>query len=116
MAEKFDSIDDYIAAQSSDVQPILAEIRRRVHATAPGLDEAIAYQIPTFRLKGRNVLHMAAWKQHVSIYPIPEGDADLDTAVNPYRAGKGTLKFALGTPFPFELVDRLAAAAVAGRS
>ena len=112
MADHFDSVDDYIAAQPSDVQRVLEEIRRRVHAAAPGLDEAIAYQIPTFKLNGKNVLHMAAWKEHVSIYPIPEGDEALEHDVDPYRAGKGTLKFPLAKPFPYELVDRLADAAV----
>ena len=116
MAEKFTSVDDYVAAQPPDVQPILDEVRRRVTATVPGSVEAISYQIPAFKLNGKDLLYVAAWKHHISIYPVPGGDEALERDVEPYRAGKGTLQFPLAKPFPYELVDRLAAAAVAQRA
>jgi uncharacterized protein YdhG (YjbR/CyaY superfamily) len=115
VAEKFASVDDYVAAQPPDVQQILDEVRRRVAAAAPGTIEAISYQIPAFKLNGKDLLYVAAWKRHISIYPIPKGDAALERDIDRHRAGKGTLQFPLGEPFPFDLVDRLAAAAVAQR-
>jgi uncharacterized protein YdhG (YjbR/CyaY superfamily) len=115
VAEQFASVDDYLAAQPPDVQQILDEVRRRVAASVPDSVEAISYNIPAFKLNGRDLLYVAAWKRHISIYPIPDGDEALERDIERYRAGKGTLQFPLSEPFPFDLVDRLAAAAVAQR-
>jgi uncharacterized protein YdhG (YjbR/CyaY superfamily) len=116
VAAKFPSVDDYVAAQPPDVQPILDEVRRRVATVAPTAVEAISYQIPAFKLNGKDLLYVAAWKHHISIYPIPDGDEALARDIDRYRAGKGTLKFPLAEPFPYDLVDRLTAAAVAQRA
>ena len=49
------------------------------------------------------------------MYPVPEGDDALAHDIASYRSGKGTLKFMLDEPFPYELFDRLVAAAAARR-
>jgi uncharacterized protein YdhG (YjbR/CyaY superfamily) len=75
----------------------------------PGTEERISYGIPTFTLDGRYVVYFSGWKEHVSVYPIPDADPALAQAIKPYMAGKGTLKFALGKPIPIELIQRVAA-------
>ena len=112
MAAKFASVDDYVAAQPPDVQRVLEEIRNRVAAAAPGVAESISYDIPTFKVGGKVVIYVGAWKNHVAVYPVPEGDAQLQHDVAPYRSGKGTLRFSRTEPFPYELLDRLVAAAL----
>ena len=72
MAEKFTSVDDYVAAQPPDVQPILDEVRRRVTATVPGSVEAISYQIPAFKLNGKDLLYVAAWTATSEMGPPPQ--------------------------------------------
>jgi uncharacterized protein YdhG (YjbR/CyaY superfamily) len=116
MAQKFDTVDEYVAAQPAPSRRILDEVRRRVGASVPDAVEAISYQIPTFKVGGKAVLYVAAWKEHIAVYPIPDTDEQLATEIERYRSGKGTLKFPLDEPFPFELVDRLMSAAVAQRS
>jgi uncharacterized protein YdhG (YjbR/CyaY superfamily) len=73
--------------------------------------ESISYAIPTFSIAGRPVVYLAGWKKHISIYPIPELDEILAPQITPYLSGKGTAKFPLGEPIPYELiaaiVDRL---------
>ncbi|MEV5837305.1 DUF1801 domain-containing protein [Nocardia sp. NPDC052112] len=108
MADRAASVDAYIAGFPEDVRDVLQEIRHTVHRALPEATEAIAYDIPTFRLNGRNIVHFAGWKQHVSVYPIPDGDAAFERAVEPYRAGRGTLKFPLGKPVPYELITQVA--------
>ncbi|WP_330232238.1 DUF1801 domain-containing protein [Nocardia sp. NBC_00508] len=115
MAEPPPTIDAYLAAFPEDVRGILGEIRRTIRASLPDATEAISYGIPTFRLHGHNVVHFAGWKQHVSLYPIPEGDPALQRALEPYRAGKGTLKFPLGKPVPYDLIGRIATELAARR-
>lgn len=108
MAEQPTSIDAYLTAFPEDVRGVLEAIRRTIRTALPDATEAISYGIPTFRLHGHNVVHFAGWKQHVSLYPIPEGDPALQRAVEPYKAGKGTLKFPLGKPVPYDLIARIA--------
>jgi uncharacterized protein YdhG (YjbR/CyaY superfamily) len=108
MAETYGSVEEYIAAFPEDVQDVLDEIRHRVHTAVPDAQEKISYQIPTITFHGTPIIHFAGWKAHVSLYPVPEGDDDLAAALAPYLAGKGTCKFPLNRPIPYELIGRVA--------
>ncbi|MFH5879833.1 iron chaperone [Arthrobacter sp. NA-172] len=108
MAEHFETVDDYIAAQPDEVQTILREIRRRAYAAVPGAGQTISYGIPTITFDGHSVVYFAAWKHHISVYPAPGGDEEFERGIAPYRASKGTLKFPLGKPIPYELIEKVA--------
>lgn len=101
------TIDEYIAEFSPAVQEILEKIRRVVRGAAPDAQEAISYQMPTFKLKGV-LLHFAAFKNHIGIYPPIRGDAALEEAVAPYAGEKGNLRFPLDQPIPYGLIERIA--------
>ncbi|HUG21445.1 iron chaperone [Piscinibacter sp.] len=101
-----ETIDEYIAAFSPDVQAILQQIRQVVHRAAPDAQEAISYQIPAFKLNGV-LVYFAAFKKHVGFYPPVSGDARLEKAVSPYAGEKGNLKFPLDQPIPFNLIERI---------
>jgi uncharacterized protein YdhG (YjbR/CyaY superfamily) len=105
----FASIDEYIASFPPDVQRTLEEVRATIRAAVPGTEERISYGIPTFALDGRYVVYFSGWKRHVSVYPVPDADPELQREIAPYRAGKGTLKFALDKPLPLDLISRVAA-------
>ena len=105
---KFETVDGYLASLPPDVQSRLEDVRQAIHRAVPGSEEGISYDILAFRLRGRSYLSLAGWKGHISIYPIPRADADLDRALAPYKAGKGTLKFPLSEPVPLELVGKVA--------
>jgi uncharacterized protein YdhG (YjbR/CyaY superfamily) len=113
MAAKFASIDDYIAAADTGVRPILEDIRRTMHEAVPGAGEAIKYDMPTLTLDGRSIVHVAAWKHHIGLYPLPDGDPALAAELAPYETGKGTARFPLDQPVPVELIGRVAAALAA---
>lgn len=115
MAPTAASVDEYIATFPEATQEVLEELRHRVLATLPGAQERISYAIPTFTVDGQYVLYIAGWKKHVSIYPIPDGDAELDADLAPYLSGRGTIKLPLDRPVPWDLVDRAIAAQVAVR-
>ena len=113
MAQQFESVDDYIGSFPAEVQTVLQAARKTIHAADPDLQESISYGIPTFSVGGRPVVYLGGWKNHVSIYPIPDLDKALEPQVAPYLSGRGTAKFQLGKPLPHELitvlVERLAA-------
>ena len=112
---KFGTVDEYIASFPAEVRTVLEEVRRTVHAAVPGAGEKISYQMPTITLHGTPLLHFSGWKSHIAIYPIPPADEELTTALDPYRSGKGTLKFPLDKPIPYDLITRLTQAFVANR-
>jgi uncharacterized protein YdhG (YjbR/CyaY superfamily) len=109
------TIGDYIDSFPADVQEILEEVRGRIRNAVPTADETISYGIPTFTLGGRYLVYFAGWKRHISVYPIPAGDATFEREIEPYRAGKGTLKFPLSGPIPYDLIERVAALLVEER-
>ena len=100
MAPTAASIDEYISTFPEATQEILQELRRHVLAALPDAEERISYQIPTFAVDGQYVIYIAGWKNHVSIYPIPGGDEELDADLEPYLSGQGTIKLPLEATGP----------------
>ena len=86
---------------------ILNEMRTTIHDVIPGAAEGIRYSMPTFLIDDHSVIHFAAWKKHVSIYPAPNGDAAFEKAIAPYRSGEATAKFPLDQPIPYPLIARI---------
>ena len=107
---KFSSVEEYLHSFPSNVREVLEEIRRRIHAAVPGGEDVIRYDIAAVQVDGRSVVHYAGWKQHVSLYPAPGPEAGLDDELASYVTGKGTVKFPLSGPVPYDLVGRVAAA------
>jgi len=100
------NIDDYIATFPKDVQAKLQKIRATIQKAAPKAEEAIKYQIPTFTLNG-NLVHFAAFKNHIGFYPAPSGIEAFKKELAPYETGKGTLRFSLDEPIPFALITKV---------
>lgn len=102
----FSSIDEYIATFPADIQVILQELRATIHAAAPEATEKISYQLPTFYLKG-NLVHFAAFKNHIGFYPAPRGIEAFQQELSAYKGSKGTVQFPIDEPLPLELVSRI---------
>ena len=91
------TIDEYIAGFPLDVQDILQKIRATIRQAAPEAQEKISYQMPTFALNG-NLVHFAAFKNHIGFYPIPSGIEAFKEDLSPYKQGKGSVQFPLDQP------------------
>lgn len=113
---KFSSVDDYVASFPPETRAVLEKVRSTMRSAAPGTEERISYDIPTFTMNGKYVIYFAGWKRHISIYPIPRGDEALQRDLAPYVAAKGTLRFPLDKPIPYDLIERLTAAAIQARA
>ena len=103
----FQSIDEYIAACPEQSQSYMQKIREMIKTIAPDAKEKISYQIAAFELSGKNIIHFAGWKKHISLYPIPAGDEAFEKAASKYADGKGTMKFPLDEPMPMKLVTKV---------
>lgn len=102
----FNSIDEYIASFPEDIQNILNDIRATIRAAAPEATEKISYQMPTFFLNG-NLVHFAAFKNHVGFYPTPSGIDEFKAELSKYKGGKGSIQFPIDQPVPLDLIAKI---------
>ena len=101
------NIDEYIAAQDEKYQPRLREIREILQKALPDADERISWSMPTY-WKGRNIIHFAASKKHLGIYPGDEATATFAEELSGYDISKGTIRIPYNQPLPEELIRRIA--------
>jgi uncharacterized protein YdhG (YjbR/CyaY superfamily) len=102
----FVSIDEYIAMFPKDTQKILEELRVTIRAAALEAKEKISYQMPTFDLKG-NLVHFAAYKNHIGFYPQPSGIQAFKNELSKYEGAKGSVQFPITKPLPLELISKI---------
>lgn len=100
------TIDEYIAGYPPDVQAILQKIRATIRKAAPGAQEAVKYQLPTFILNG-NLVHFGAFKNHIGFYPTSSGIAKFKKELADYANAKGSVRFPLDKPIPFALISKI---------
>src|SRR5690349_4828700 len=104
--KQYKDIDEYILDFPEDVQTKLQEIRKVIHETAPDATEKIAYGMPTFYQNG-NLVHFAAFKNHIGFFPAPSGINAFEKELSKYRTGKGTLQFSNNEEIPFDLIKKI---------
>ena len=107
MKKQCKTIDEYVNAFPEYVQKILEKMRRTIREAAPAATEAISYQMPTFKLNGKNLVHFAAFKKHIGFYPTPSGIVAFSKELYPYKSSKGAVQFPIDKHIPFELVGRI---------
>lgn len=100
------TIDQYISTFPKDIQKILEIVRQTIKKAAPEAVEAISYQMPTFKLNG-NLVHFAAFKNHIGFYPTPSGTKEFKKEISVYRSGKGSIQFPIDKPMPLSLIRNI---------
>ena len=106
-AKKFETIDEYIESFPENVQSVLEKLRATVQGAAPEAVGSISYQMPTFKLRGQRLVYFSAWKNHVGFYSIPLGDKAFRKQLSPYQGERGSLRFPLDKPVPYDLVRKI---------
>jgi|SRR5579863_7797287 len=110
--KQFSTMDEYISACPENVQVVLKKIRQIVLRAAPDVVEKISYKMPAFDLNGKGLVYLAAWKNHISMYPIPGGTEAFKKELLPYIGSKGTIKLPLDKPIPYDLVEKIVRARI----
>ena len=107
MATRFASVEEYLDALPDEARTVMEGIRRSIRGVVPDIGERISYGMPTFTLDGLPLVHVAAWKRHIGLYPLPPLDGSLAEEVAPYRTATGTMRLPLGKDVPYDLVGRV---------
>ena len=103
------TVAEYLASVPPAARKALRQIRSAIRKASPEITERISYRIPTFDLGGKYLLYMAAFKDHVSVYPATRSMMEkYGPQLRQYRSGAGTLRFELGEPLPLGLITKLA--------
>jgi len=105
-SKKIQTIDDYISSFPKNIQDILEQIRQIIKESASKSEETISYGIPTFKLNG-NLVHFAAFKNHIGFYPTPSAIKLFKKELLPYKQAKGSVQFPLDNPIPFEIIKKI---------
>ena len=106
--KKYETVDEYIMQFPQQVQRILQEMRRLIKDIAPEAEEKISYQMPTYYLHG-NLVHFAAYKNHIGFYPTPSGIEAFKEELSSYKSAKGSVQFPINRPIPFDLIRKIVA-------
>lgn len=104
----FTTIDEYIALFPEDVQDKLTKIRAVIKAAAPQAAERISYRMPAFTLNGI-LVYFAAFTTHISFFPTSSGVAKFKEELAGYETSKGTIRFPLDKPIPYDLIGHITA-------
>jgi uncharacterized protein YdhG (YjbR/CyaY superfamily) len=100
---KANTVDEYIAAQPAEVQPLLQSVRKTIRAAAPNAVEKISWRMPTF-WQGENLIHFAAFKRHIGLYPGGEAVEAFTGRLACYTTSKGAIQLPFGKPIDFDLI------------
>jgi len=104
--QNFQTIDEYIKTFPRDIQKILETVRQTIKKSALKAQEAISYQIPTFKLNG-NLVHFAAFKNHIGFYPGSKAIKDFQKDLVKYKSSKGAVQFPIDKPMPLSLIQKI---------
>ena len=104
--KQYKTMDEYIAQFPKNVRDVLEELRQVIKEVAPNAEETIDYGIPTFKFNG-NLVHFAAFKNHIGFYPTPSGIEAFKKELTTFKQSKGTVQFPLDKPIPFDLVKKI---------
>ncbi|MBB6003042.1 iron chaperone [Arcicella rosea] len=102
------NIDEYIADFPEETQVLLRQMRETISNAVPEATEKISYAMPTFYLKG-NLVHFAAYKNHIGFYPAPSGLTAFPEEMVHYKFSKGAVQFPLDKPLPLDFIKRVVA-------
>ncbi len=104
--QTFQTIDEYVKTFPKNIQKILGTVRQAIKKSAPAAEEAISYQIPTFKLNG-NLVHFAAFKNHIGFYPGAEAIKVFPKEIVSYKSSKGAIQFPIDKPMPLTLIRKI---------
>ena len=101
------TVDEYIESQDENARPKLNEIRAVIRAAIPDAEECISWSMPTYR-KGNNLIHFAASKKHLGLYPGGEATTVFAQELAGFDVSKGTIRLPYNRALPVELISMIA--------
>ena len=93
--EKPKTIAEYIRAQDEEKRADLEQVYEALKAALPEAEERISWSMPTF-WKDHNIIHFAASRKHIGLYPGSEAVEHFAEELKDYKTDKGTVRIPYG--------------------
>jgi uncharacterized protein YdhG (YjbR/CyaY superfamily) len=106
MAQKHNTVDEYIDSQPLKTKKILKTLRSAIRKVVPQAKEILSYGVPAFNINGNLVLY-AGFKSHIGFYPTPSAIEKFENELSKYNTSKGTVRFPLDEPLPLDLIVKI---------
>lgn len=106
-SETPDTIGAYIEAQAKEVQPLLHQVRDTIRTALPDAEERISWRMPTY-WRGHNIIHFAAFKKHIGVYPGENAMIYFAERLTEYKTSKGAIQFPYDRQLPLDLIAEIA--------
>lgn len=107
MEENINPIDEYIAMQNPAHQDYLNSVATAIRTALPEAQEKISWKMPTFFDK-HNIIHFAAHKNHLGIYPGPAAIEYFAEPLRDYKTSKGAIQIPYTQAPPLDLIKTIA--------
>ena len=101
------TIDDYISQQGEKEQKYLRAVRKTIHEALPDAKEIISWGMPTYWNR-RNIIHFAAQKKHIGLYPGDKAAEAFAEQLYGYDVSKGTIRIPYSDDLPLNLIAEIA--------
>ncbi len=105
--KKYTSVDEYVADFPPEIQKVLESLRRVIKESVPGVQEAIWYGMPGYKLDGQRLVYFSAWKKHIGFYGASSAVGIFKKEMAPFKMLKGTIQFPFDQPIPLELIGKI---------
>lgn len=108
---KYKSINEYLADFDEPTQKDLKKLSETILTSVPEAKLTFSYGIPTYKINGKTVIHFAAYKNHIGLYPGPRAINAFADKLTDYKTSKGTIQLPLDKEIPYELIAKISAKA-----
>jgi uncharacterized protein YdhG (YjbR/CyaY superfamily) len=105
-----ETIDEYIQAQDEGIRDQLQNVREAISDELPDAKEKISWSMPTW-WQGHNLIHFAAQKKHIGLYPGPKAVEYFSEKLNEhgFKYSKGSIQIPYSDNLPLVLISEIAA-------
>ncbi len=101
------SVSEYLSQFDGEALARINRVRDAVVDIAPEAEEALAYGMIGWKLRGKPLLYVGGFAKHTGLYATPAGHEEFVEEFSVYKEGKGSVQFPLDQPFPIDLVERV---------
>lgn len=101
------NIEHYLQSHPLDNHSWIQSIHEFITSQYPECIFSLSYQIPTYYLGKKFMIHFAVYKNHIGLYPGPKTLLKHHDLLSGYRSSKGAIQVPKIEPLPFELIKTL---------
>jgi len=100
------TIEEYIAAASTEVQEKIQQMHECIRAAAPGAVEGLKWSMPAYSYN-RILVTFAVFKNHIGFYPTPSAINAFAKSLTKYKTAQSSVQFPLNEPLPLDLITKM---------